>query len=356
METSAITANFQALMGIASVLTIILLTLFAFYGLLKPQWGKLCSRLGSTLVLFAVLVFSAKPLVTVGNKFEDLYLKLKISDVIEKPVATKIFTSAQNSTPRNTSQPALEQILATGVLKVGYNTVEIPYCYYNLYNELAGFDMAYAFQFASDLDCRIEFVPTDFDDVGNELNRGDYDIGMAAFLMTEERLKEVNFTEHYSVQNAILVVPTKKKDYFLDLNQVTDDHKLTIGAFGAYGSFIDKHFPNATKFESSGVDTEAMRRGEVDAWIWVRDLATTWCLSHPDFVVIDYGGRIGKTYFAYAIRNDDYKLVAYLNNSMIIKELSGFRQEMYDYWIKGESVARRKPRWSILRNVLKINE
>lgn len=356
METSSITANFQVLMSVSSVVTIIILTIYGYYGLLQIRWKELILRMGCTLVVFAFLVFSVKSVVQIGDKYEDLYLNLKISEVIPNPVKAKFLQPGETGTPRDNSYSELEQILGSGVLKVGYYTFDIPYCYWNNAKEIAGYDMAYAYQIARDLDCSIEFVRYDPDRIGEELESGTYDIGMAAILMTEERLKSMNFSHHYSEQNVVFIVPAAKKKPFLNLDALTENPKLKIGSIGAYSSFAEKHFPHAQIVRSSSIDIAKMRSGEIDCWIWSRDPAVVWCIANPDFIVVDYEGLIGKTYFAYAIRDNSFKFASYLNNSFLLKELSGFQKEMYNYWIKGESVRPKKPRWSILQYLRSNNE
>jgi hypothetical protein len=73
-------------------------------------------------------------------------------------------------------------------------------------------------------------------------------------------------------------------------------------------------------------------------------------------VVIDYGGLIGKAYFSYPVRDQGFKFISFLNNWLILKELSGFHQEMVDYWLEGTYQKNPEPRWSILRNLLHVGE
>lgn len=356
METASITANFQALMSVASILTIIILTLFGYYGLLKFQWKKLFLRLSATLGVFFIGILVIKSMINLNDKYQNLYYNLSVSEVIDDPVAYKMLNAGDRGTIRDPQVSSLEQILKTGVLKVGYSTINTPYCYRNAKGELAGFDMAYAFQFARDLDCTIEFSPIDFTKIGDELNQGLYDIGMSSVVMTEERLKQISFTNHYAVEDNVLIIPVDRKKDFIHLDSVEATTDYKIGVIGAYYDFVKKHFPNATLYTSTDIDTEAMKRGEVAAWMWAKDPAVVWCLSNPGFIVIDYQGLIGKTYFAYGIRDNAFKFASYLNDSMILKELSGFHKQMHDYWIKGEPVKPRHPRWSILHNVLHYND
>jgi proton glutamate symport protein len=356
METSSITSNFQVLMSIASVLTIILITIYGYYGVLKIKWAQLLLKMGSALGLFFIFIISIKSLINISDKYENLYPTLSIAEVIDHPVEARVLKEGDFGAARLAGGSTLEQILSTGVLKVGYNTTDIPYCYLNNKGELSGYDMAYAYQLARDLDCKLEFVPLSFNDMGEQLNGGGYDIAMAAVVMNEERLKTMNFTHHYSIQNVVLIVTQERKKEFLKLDNIIADKQLKIGVIGAYSDFLIRHFPNARIYQTDNVDPDMMKRGEVDAWIWGADPAMVWCVSNPDFITIDYGGLIGKTYFSYAVPDNAFKLSSYLNNVLILKELSGFQTKMHNYWIKGEPIEPKEVRWSILRNVLHRQE
>jgi len=351
-ETSSITANFQILMSIASVVSIIIITLYGYYGILEIKWNQLIFQLGSTLVIFCILIYSVKSVISINDKYEDLYLNLTITEVISDPVPAKILQEGEFGTVRYKERSILEQIISTGVLKVGYNTTNIPFCYLNNKKELVGYDMAYAYQLARDLDCTLEFVPLNFDTMPQDLNEGHYDIAMSSIVMNEERLKTLNFTNHYSVQDIALVVLDQNKQKFLNFNEIKENKTLKIGAIGAFSGYLKQYLPNAQVYAIIDIDLPKMKSGEVDAWIWATDPATIWCLGHPEFITVDYEGLLGKTYFAYAVPDNSFKFISYLNDFLSLKELSGFHKHMIDYWIKGVPSAPKKPRWSILHNVL----
>lgn len=352
-ETLALTLNFQVLLSVASVLTFIILVLYAYYGLLEIKIKKLATHLLLSFSLFGLLVYGAKHFTHLTDNYQNLYPELSLQEVIKDPVQAKILNPGEFGTPRTTSNSNAEtfsEILTSGVLKVGYDPFEIPYCYFNRHNQLVGFDVAYAYQLARDLDCRLEFVPIDFSKIGPDLNAGLYDIAMAAILMTVDRIRDMDFTNPYSEQNNVLVIPTKNTKSFLDLTTLVQTPNLHLGAFGAYEGIVKKHFPLATLIPYHIDNT--MLDGKVDAWVWSTRQAFVWCLNNPGFTFVDYDGLIGKSFFAYPIRAGSLDLASFLNKWLILTDESGFKDRMTQYWIQGENPKQRSPRWSILRNVL----
>ncbi len=121
-------------------------------------------------------------------------------------------------------------------------------------------------------------------------------------------------------------------------------------AGGAYGSIAKELFPSAEILDSAAL--EPLINHEVDCCIWSRTSGLVWCYSHPEFIAMDYGASLGKTYLGYPIPATSVNLDSFLNNWLKIKEESGFKQEMLNYWIIGQVPEKKTPRWSILRDLL----
>jgi proton glutamate symport protein len=353
-EIKPITINFQVLMSIASVLTLILLTIYSYYGLIRFQWKHLIFRMTLPLVGFALILAASKSIFHPSDLYENLYLKLKISDAIPHPIESEVLKEGQQGSPRafaNTMIPEVfKQIVTTKVLKVGIFPNSIPYCYYNYEDELVGYDVSYAYELARDLECKLQFVPFSFDRLASDINEGVFDIGMSSIIMNEERLVQMVFTYPYLADNIVLVVPRDRKKEFLQLKDAQAIRNLNIGAGGALYEIAMRHFPNA---KITNMDTiEPFLKKEFEAILWSKTSAVIWCISHPEFITIDYGTKLGKGYFGYPIRLHATDFGFFLNTWLTLKENSGFKKNMENYWIHGISPKQRKPRWSILRNVL----
>ncbi len=353
LQLKLFTYNFQILMSIAAVLTLIILTLYAYYGLLEPKWKQLLVRIGVSFVFVLLLIFSLKSLIPLPDVYENLYTNLKIADVIRHPVQAQILPKNSPGTTRTFSDVApktLQQILSTRVLKVGFNANSIPFCYYNDQKELVGFDIAYAYALAQDLDCKLEFISLEFKQLGEDLQEGLFDIAMSSIIMTESRILEMDFSIPYYEDTNALVVPIQKKSDYLNLQAVIARKGLKIGSEGAGLEIARSHFPNADVIDMTGSSDYFYK--ELDAVLWSKFSGLIWSLSHPDFICIDYGNQLGKSYFGYPFRQHASEFGSFLNNWLSLKEQSGFKQSMKSYWIDGVHPSQRPPRWSILHNML----
>lgn len=354
LELKAMTYNFQVMMSVASVLTLIILVLYSYYGLLHIKWKPLFTRLGFSLILIAGIVFSSKFFIHFNDNYQNLYMSLKISDLISNPVAAEILPTPEQRISRDPGE-LLNQILNTRVLKVGFNDQSIPYAYYNGDKELVGYDIAYAYQLARDLDCKLEFVPFLFVDLISNIENGIFDIGMSSIIMSEDRIVQMNFTFPYAQDNNVLIVPVGKTNQFLNLKKVMEMDGLKLGVGGIHVPLAKHHFPKAKVINNEAISKDFMAplmKGEVDAVIWSESSAFVWCLAHPAYAAIDYGSLLGVSYFGYPIKQNETSLIFFLNNWLSLKEQSGFKSQMHSYWIDGVPPKKTAPRWSIINNVL----
>jgi hypothetical protein len=214
--------------------------------------------------------------------------------------------------------------------------------------------MAYAYELARNIDCDLQLIPFTFDELGQKLEGGVFDIGMSSLIMSEQRLLQMDFTFPYYEDSNVLVIPAAQKKQFLHLKQLQLEAGLKMGAVGAQVDIARRNFPLASVVEIQGM--LALVSKEVASVFWSKTSAIIWCTTHPEFVAIDYGQDIGKCYFAYPIRQHAVNFGFFLNNWLSLKEQSGFKKRMQSYWIDGIEPGTRAPRWSIFHNVLHLGQ
>lgn len=85
----------------------------------------------------------------------------------------------------------------TTTLKVGISPDFPPFESKNDNGELVGFDIDVAAEVAKDLGVTMDFVSADFSDIIPGVQEGQFDLGLSAFSITQERLAEVDFSAAY---------------------------------------------------------------------------------------------------------------------------------------------------------------
>ncbi|MBS0649186.1 MAG: cation:dicarboxylase symporter family transporter [Verrucomicrobia bacterium] len=348
-EISAITLNFQVLLSTVSMLSFMYLVVLRYYGLLVIEWRRLAFHIGCILALFVAVIAMGKKFIHTEDNYQDLYYSLKMDKVIENPPPVTIYTHRIPPPTTHVQGSTMGRILERGAIRVGYDTRDILFCYLNKWNELVGYDVAYAYQLAKDLDVKLELVPINYDTLIQDVESGYCDIVMSAIIMDETRILSMGFSNPYLEQFNVLVVPLKEADKYRNLEHLQQNTHFKIGALGAYKEVVAQHFPDSTLIVGSSED---MLQGKFDAYVWGELQANVWCLLHPEFIVLPYQGKLGKKYFAYPTQREDEQLVHFLNEWLQLKQEQGFELKQRQYWFLGKLNNPEAQRWSVIRNVL----
>lgn len=348
-EISAITLNFQVLLSTISMLTFIYLVVLRYYGLLQVNWKRLFTQ-GSTIaaVLFGVVIIGKSFIHTTDN-YHELYYSLNMKEIFPSPPKVTVFRD-RTPLPPDTAEPTLARILHRGIIRVGYDVRNIPFCYMNKEGEIVGYDIAYAYQLALDLDVKLELVPICPETMNEDINNGYYDVIMSALIIDEQRILNMEFSNSYIEQANALVVPVKTAHTFQTIEQIGTNPNIKIGASSAYYWVGVHHFPTANIINNPGIDD--LTDHKVEAQLWSELPAYIWCLANPAYTTTTLQNTLGKKYFAYAVRLDSEQFVHFINEWIDLKREQGFELMQREYWFLGKSPSMEKKRWSILTDVL----
>ncbi len=350
-EISAITLNFQVLLSSVSMLSFLYVVMLRYYGLLNIDWRRLVFHLiGMVVFLFAFVEIGKKYFHTVDN-YHDLYYSLRIDRAVDSPPAVTVFKE-RTPPPAITIETPLARILHNKVIRVGYDPggSSIPFCYLNKWGEVVGHDIAYAYQLAKDLDVKLELIPVIFDQLAEDIESGYFDIVMTAVLMSETRILKMGFSNAYTEQNAVLVVPTKDVDQYKVISSIREDPDFKIGAVGAYKNIVISHFSEEHLIPSD--DLKNLLEGKVKAQMWSQLSAYIWCLAHPEFTTLPFYGAFGKKYFSYPVKIGSWPLISFVNEWLALKQEQGFASKQKEYWFLGKVKTSDAKRWSIISDVL----
>ena len=354
LTTLPFTSGFQSMLSAMLIASLSLLITMACRKMILFRWKKILKEGVFTAVPVLLIFGSIKlfnPLPPIQSETKSIY-ELDITSTI--PV--KITPPGQIvpiSPP--ISEDTFVRIMSTKTLKVGYSPNLVPFCFYNVDNKLVGYDIAFAYELAYDLGCKLELVPMDYSKLTEELNANFYDIAMSAVSITEKRLKAVSFTNSYMTPRLVFVVTEEKRKLFSSLDKVNEKKELKIAVVKgtsfvniAKDIFPDHKIVPIDNYNAFDNNTTA------DALLWEEQEAIAWTLCHRKYRVIFPQPPLGIDSLGYAVRMQDSQFLHYLNQWLELKKHAGYTQKQYDLWIKGktEIAAQPKPRWSIIRNVL----
>ncbi len=223
-----------------------------------------------------------------------------------------------------------------------------PYEYYDG-EEMVGIDVEIAQKIAEKLDMELEIKDVEFDGIVAGVQSGKYDMGMAGMTVTEDRLKNVNFTDSYAKGVQVVIVKedsayTSYEEFYTgfgaDENPTGVKEGIKIGVqSGTTGDIYASDEPAKWGFGSdhvmqynNGADAvEALKAGKVTAVIIDNEPAKAFVKANKGLKILD--GAYADEDYAICIAKDNNELLEKINGAL--KELieDGTVQKIVDKYI-----------------------
>jgi ABC-type amino acid transport substrate-binding protein len=250
----------------------------------------------------------------------------------------------------------VRQIRERGVLRVGYNSNNVPFVFFNGKNELVGYDVEMAYDLARTINVsRIEFVPITGITLAESLDSGYCDIIMAAVMVNSERLDQMKFTDPVVTVHMAFVVPDGKKAEFTQLENVKKMDGLRVAVYNntALVGVARQLLPHATIIPIDSKE-EFFVEGKADALMIPAEEGYTLTLLYPffDVAIIEPYDSYLMMYGYPVARNSSESYLLMLNYWIRMEKDYGMLDKKYDYWVLGKIPEMAEPRWSVVRNVL----
>ena len=168
----------------------------------------------------------------------------------------------------------------------------------------------------------------------------------------------MNFTRPYMDMKAAFIVKDYQKKEYQTRSDMASLTNLRVAVTPANSPedrrLLRAYVPTAKIVELESIKDFFSGKDIADALLTTDKIGKAWALLYPEF-----GVAVPKPYlFVYdvvypiPIAKGDYLFLEYLNNWLTLQQTSGVTAEQFDYWILGKTPSRKKPRWSIIRNVL----
>jgi proton glutamate symport protein len=230
-----------------------------------------------------------------------------------------------------------------------------PLSYRNAAGELVGYDIAYAYQLACDLNVRLRFIPFEWPSLARSLSEGRFDIAMAGIYVTEDRLVQFTVSTPYFQSPLALFMPRELAGAFKSRTKILERKDLKIGVFDdpVLIPRLERAFPNAKIVIVAGYE-QVPDFSSIDAAIWTLIQAESLAAAHPRLIAVA-PEDVGSPYLlAYLMPPEAEEFENFVNYWLNLKRADGFYRRQRAYWIDRLPVADSTPRWSVLRNVLGV--
>jgi len=227
-------------------------------------------------------------------------------------------------------ESGMSRIQRSGSLRIGTDATYPPFETVDTESsELVGFDIDMVKEICRDLQCAPEFVVTPFDGIVAGLNTGKYDLIASSFTITDERAKQVAFTEPYYDAGQAIAVPV----YDTTIHSVKDLTGKSIGVqLGTTGERRARQVPGVrvVPFESITAAFRDMENGRLDAV--VNDLPTTEMIIRQRKTAKIIGPTLTAEKYGFAVRKNDLELLKVINAALDSIRADGRYQVISDRW------------------------
>ncbi|MEU9465512.1 transporter substrate-binding domain-containing protein [Streptomyces avermitilis] len=201
--------------------------------------------------------------------------------------------------------------------------------------KVQGFDVSLIDLVAKDLGVKQAIVDTPFENfkTGAFLNSGQCDVAAAGMTITEERKKNVDFSDPYfEATQAVLVDKKSGVDSLADVK--AKGKKLGAQAQTTGEEYAKSKGFDAVSFESSDAVLNGLRTGQVQAVVidypvvqgWLKDKANA-----DAFKVVE-NLNTGEEY-GFTVKKGNTKLLADINKAIKQAKADGTYKKIYEKWI-----------------------
>ncbi len=359
MVTGIINGRSATLLAAMNLIVFTLLATSSLTGVMTINKKKILVYVATSVLITAAFIGATRAYLAfaVSNQYEKDQVLANMQTLVKATARVVHREMPADPPPIVDGEPVLERIRRTGVMRVGYHPDNLPFSFFNINDQLVGFDVDMALLLGLDLGCRVEFYPITFHNMAEVLEEQRVDIIMAGVTMNTDRLRQMNFSEAYLDATAALVVRDHRREAFGTRDKMRRMEDLTIGIprrMGIPESELRRYLPNAQlAMIDSPRDFFSNLRLDLDAIVSTAEAGSAWTLIYPNYDVVVPRPDIIELPMAYPVAAKDDEMADFISRWIELnqKQLLDF-QRLYNHWILGLSAEERKPRWSVIRNVL----
>lgn len=358
VATGVINGRFATLLAAMNLVIFTLLATASLTGVLSLNKKKLAGYVVTSLLLTIGVIAATRGYysIAVNNNYtKDKVLTQMQSAVF--PVPREVFKPGDSiPEPSSTDLPVLQRIRESGILRVGYYPLNIPFSYFSVTGELVGFDVDMAQLLASEMNVELQFIPIKNDELADKLEAAWIDVAMSGIPVTTPRMEVMAFSEPYLETALCFIVPDHRRSEFVSAKTLKSIPELKIATVaGDY--FTEKlkgYLPQAQiiKLESYK-DFFNSQEGLYDALLYDAERGSALTLLYPAFQPVVPLPDINRQPLAYPVASHDREFAIFLSQWINLKKGGIKYKQLYNHWILGEDAVPDVPRWSIIRDVFK---
>ncbi|MBQ7464379.1 MAG: transporter substrate-binding domain-containing protein [Lachnospiraceae bacterium] len=220
-----------------------------------------------------------------------------------------------------------------GVLTMATNAYFPPYEYYDA-DQIVGIDAEIAKAVADKLGLELKIEDMEFDSIITSVASGKADIGLAGMTVTEERKKNINFSDSYATGVQVVIV---KEDS--DIKSVDDLYNgkkigVQLATTGDIYCIDDFGQENVEEYSKGNDAVMALVSGKVDAVVIDNEPAKNYVAANEGLRILDT--EYVTEEYAAVINKENTELLDAVNKALQELKAEGKLDEIISKYIKSE--------------------
>lgn len=231
---------------------------------------------------------------------------------------------------------ALDEIISSGVIRIGINPNSPPMSSIGTSNEFEGFDIDVGNAIAKAMNIQAEFVPTEVAQRIPFLTAGRADIMLGALTRNPERALLVDFTVPLHTESMSMLATDKLAiSSWKELN----DEKYTYVTVRSTWTvdFLKEQLPKAKVLlvDANADAVRAVAQGRADAMVDLLDFYMAFTKNYPDVKWKKSDDTVYTAYCAIGVPKGNSGLVQFLNAKLYAMHAAGEIDQLWEKWFGG---------------------
>ena len=352
LAIDVLTGRFTMMLAAMHTLCVALLTGFAIQKQLHFNWARLArwaaiSIVGAVVLLVGTRFYFGRT-IDAESKTYQMFIEMELRGEPAKVV------DSPPPAASDLSHGVLKEIREGGVLQVCYPPDALPFAFINEYNHLVGYDVDVFHALAREMKVSISFHRSERDALFPMLDSGRCHVAIGGLAVTPERVEQVDFANPHMDGTLAFVVPDHERHGWSTWAEIAamEKPRIAVPYVPHFLTLIRDRLPDAELLKISSARDYFRGELEADAMLFGAENGGAWTLVYPSFsVVVPKPHPIGIP-VAYALRRGEWKWASYLDAWLELKRRDGFLDANFEHWILGKATKEKKPRWSVIRDVL----
>jgi ABC-type amino acid transport substrate-binding protein len=178
---------------------------------------------------------------------------------------------------------------------------------------------------------------------------------MSGLRITPKNAMELTFSDSYLDETFAFIVKDHLRDEFSTREAVKGIESPRIGVLDdPYEIWLIQYYLPTAKIVKVKSPREFFKKKtkDVDAFFFTAEAGSAWTLLYPEYSAVVPQPDVASIPMAYPVPRGERELLDFVNSWLDLRKKDTAIQKVFNHWILGQGAKEKKPRWSIIRDVL----